>query len=210
MSRAFSIVRRRANLIDLITPVRPGVDEYRLKWAANFDTAAPWTQIVSCPSSGYLDPVINPAVLHDVPGPYVRIVFDPASFSIPDDLTFWMTFVPVTSGAEGTESPPTMILSEDARRAMGLITIAGNAPSGADVSDALQIDLPARMKDINIHNNDDTKKLYLATEAGGAENVIAPKESRAFYGSGAGQGSLFVRGESAVVEFSAALMFLVP
>ena len=58
MDRLFSIKRRRPHIVDLITPVAtpfvPGqIDEYRFKYAPNFDQA--FVTIITAPNIGSID-----------------------------------------------------------------------------------------------------------------------------------------------------------
>jgi hypothetical protein len=162
MNRLFKIGRRRANIVDLYTPFVYGVDLYRLKWAQNFDGA--FTAIINSTNVGFIDSNVNRAKVETQPttGTDVRIVFDPTTFAIDDTKSFWLLFVPVTGGVEGTPGAPTLILPESAHKGLGLVTIAGNAPAAA-----LQLDLPFLAADLRVHNEELTNYVFLGSEAGG-------------------------------------------
>ncbi len=85
MNRIFKIGRRRTGIIDLYTPLTPGLDflGYRVKWAPNFDAA--FTTIINSSNVGYVDPNINLYTVESQPttGKDVRIVFNPSSFGTP-------------------------------------------------------------------------------------------------------------------------------
>lgn len=213
--RDFSVVRRRANLIDLITPKRVGVKGYRLQASSNFDGV--FTTLMTADiGSGYLDPNVNSAKLNAINNPnHIRIVFDPATFAatatIADDQHIWLRFVPVDfSGVAGTPGPVGLVLPDDEHKASGRILIAGTAPNGVDVSASLRLDLPARMRDVHIRNNAASggTVLYVATAVGGAERAVAGGEVLSMQ-AGA-QGCLLVRGGGGTVSFSADFTHFLP
>lgn len=209
--RDFSIVRRRPNLVDLITPRRVGVKGYRLEAATNFDGSFS-TILTADIGSGYLDKNVNPAKLHSINNPnHIRIVFDPATFSLTDDQHIWLRFVPVDfAGSAGTAGAPGLLLPDDMLRATTRIIIAGTAPNGATVANSLVLALPYRMKDMVIRNNQPTAgtTLFVATEIGGSERQVAPQET-AHLLEGA-QGCLLVRGGGGTVAFSADFTHYLP
>lgn len=211
MNRLFGIARRRANYVDLLTPFAYGVDGYRLKWATNFD--ASFTTFITSSNVGFVDPAINPYVIDAQPlggftgligsGRNIRIVFNPATYSIPDASSFWLQFVPVTAGVEGTAGAPTLVLSESAHHGIGMVTIEGTAPLGAASANSIQLDLPRLCDDFRIHNEDGTNSLFVSTEQGGAETQVKPDPNEQFAQLRATQGSLWVRGGTGAVKFSA-------
>ncbi len=204
MKRTFSVIRRRPNLVDVLLPLIDGTQTYRLKWAANFDGV--YSTIISASNVGFLDPAINPMVVGGQPtsGRQVRIVFDPATYSIPDTQPFWLQFWTVPfGGAEAQRSAGGMILPDSANHGTGIITIHGNAPNQAAVADSLQIDLPRMMEDISIHNEDGSNALFVATEEGGAEIKLSPSALPQFQSLHGTHASIWVRGGGGVVAFSA-------
>ncbi len=199
MNRTFSVIRRRANLIDLTTPRVYGVDSYRLKWSDNFDGS--FTTFLTVSNTGYLDSNVNPYSVDAQPGSAVRMVFDPATFSIPDTAHIWLQLWHVIGGVETQQSACTLILPEAAHKGVGLLTLHGTAPSGADVSSSLQIDLPRLMTDFRFNNEEGAVDLFVAFEDGGPEMRVAHgKEPFSSYL--ATQGSVFVRGGGATAAFS--------
>jgi hypothetical protein len=211
MNRLFGMIRRRPNYVDIQTPFAYGVTGYRLKWAANFDSGS-FTTFLTSSNVGYLDPGINPNVVDAQPmggtasngGRNIRIVFNPATFGITDTSSFWLQFAQVTGGSETLVGAPTLVLPDSANHGIGIVTIQGNAPSGAASANSLQIDLPRLMQNFQITNNDGTNTLYVSTEAGGPEVEVGPKLGFAGYQTLWGvQGSLWVRGGGGAVNFSA-------
>jgi hypothetical protein len=212
--RLFSVPRRRAHVVDILTPFVYGVDLYRIKWATNFDVAVP-TTIIDSSNIGYLDPAVPQVAQAAYPtsGRQVRIIFDPASFSIPPDVPIWLQLARVVGGAETDVSPMTLLLPENAHHGVGAVVIAGNAPSGTDVGDSLQIDLPL-MSDIRFDNHGATGDpfLYVATVPGGPEVAVPPTVDSGqvpltLMGT---ESTLLVRGDSAIVAFSAVLTLAFP
>lgn len=213
--RDFTVVRRRANLIDLITPKQVGVKGYRLQASSNFDGT--FTTILTADiGSGYLDPAVNPATLHSINNPnHIRIVFNPTTFAgtatIADDQHIWLRLVPVDfADVAGTPGPVGLILPDDEYKGSGRTVIAGTAPNGANVAASLQLDLPCRMRDIRIRNNAALAgtSLFVATAIGGSERIVAPQET---WSMEAGpQGCLLVRGGGGTVSFSADFTHYLP
>lgn len=215
-NREFSIIRRRPHIVDLLTPKRAGVKGYRFQVAPNFDGAFQ-TILTADISSGYLDPNVNSNLLHTVNNnDHIRVVFDPNTFtagaSIDDDHHFWMRFVPVDfAGAAGTASAPTLVITDYEHNGMTRVVIAGNAPNAATVANSLQLNLPFTSQDIYIRNEAPVaggSNLYLASLPGGAEQQIAPQETLTqFFGP---LDALIVRGNGAVVRFSASITNYLP
>jgi hypothetical protein len=214
MNRLFSMIRRRPNHVDIVTPFTYGVDGYRLKWASNFDSS--FATFITSSNIGFRDDSINPNVIAAMPmggsasngGRNIRIVFNPATYSIPDTSSFWLQFAQVTGGSETLVGAPTLVLPDSANRGIGIVTIQGNAPSATDASGALQIDLPGLMQDFRMHNEDPVNYLYVSTEASGPETQLKPDTSSQMHTLWGVQGSLWVRGGTssgvgAVVPFSA-------
>jgi len=213
-SLPLNIIRRRANLVDLLIPRDPAVQGYRVRGALNFD-AAFTTMLTADISSGYLDPAVNRQKLHVVNNrDHIRIVFDPQTFNggapnLVDSDPFWLTFQPVDfTGTPGVESDPMMVLPEANLRGDSRIAIAGNAPSGASVADSQLIHLPMRVQDFVIRNNDGANELLVAFQVGGAEVLIASGEQMSF--KDGAQSCILVRGDAAIVPFSASFTSHLP
>jgi hypothetical protein len=205
MNRTLSVIRRRTNLVDVVVPIVAGVAFYRLKWAANFDGA--FAQFIDSTNVGFLDSSINQAVL-DVQqtGGRVRIVFNPATYSIPDTKHFWMELFQVAvGGAETQVSAPSLVLPESAHHGIHQVTIHGGAPNAVDSAHALQLDLPRLMNDFRIHNEEVAggNNLYVATEQDGAEQMLSPDTFPQYTSFSSTQGSIWVRGGGGIVNFSA-------
>lgn len=203
MKRSFSVIRRRPHLVDVLFPLTAGVQTYRLKWASNFDGS--FTQFLDSTNVGFLDPSINPAVVGSQPtaGRQVRVVFDPATYSIPDAEPFWLQYWTVPfGGAEEQQSAAVLILPDSSNHGIGVITIHGTAPSAGSVSGSLQIELPRRMCDIRIRNEGAGNSIYLATEENGAEMEFPPDVTQYVNLDGA-HATLWLRGSGGNVPFSA-------
>lgn len=209
-AREFSIVRRRKNLVDLITPRVPGLSEYRFEVATNFDSA--YTLIITAPTaSGFVDPNIDRQrlrALTSLPGNgKIRVVFDPASYApVPltngDDAHFWIRMVPVDAVfGPLTPTPGVLVMTEDERQAQQQILISGTAPNTA--APGLQVDLPRRVGDIRIRNNEAAggTDLLVTTTLNGPEYRIEGQAEWTPY-----QGltpTLHVRGDAGTAAFSA-------
>lgn len=216
-TREFQVVDRRANLLDIITPKRPDVQGYRFRAAPNFDGTFV-TILTADISSGFLDPTVDRRVLTPLPAGrnHVRVVFDPQTFfgaaAIVDADHFWLTFTPVDfAGAPGTESNPGLILPADQYGVSGRIMIQGNAPNEASWADSLQLDLPLRMQDFRITNNEASggnSLQVMYAETGGGEQEVLPEAVHEWYEGAVGM--LRVRGAGGTVNFTASFTNLLP
>jgi len=209
--RTFSCFRRRPHIVDLLTPVVPGTTAYTIKWAQNFDGS--FAQIINCTNIGFYDQNIprNATELQNTSG-FVRMTFDPTTFTIDDTKSFWLQLWETPGGGVSTQiSGTTLLLPDTANKGMGQVTIQGNAPSAGSSATSQQLDLPFLMQNFQITNNDAANTLYLATEQGGPEYEIGPKLGFPGYQSVWGaQGSLWVRGGGGAVNFSAAFTLAFP
>jgi hypothetical protein len=183
-----------------------GTTAYAVYWAQNFDGT--FASLFSCSNIGYYDDNIprGKTELQDTNG-FVRMTFDPTTFSIDDTKSFWLQLWRNGSAV----SAPTLLLPDTANKGQGIVTIQGNAPSGASSANSLQLDLPSLMQNLEITNNDATNTLYVSTEQSGPEVAIGPKLG--FYGLStiyASQGSLWVRGGGGAVNFSATCTLAFP
>ena len=215
ITRDFNVIRRRPHIVDLITPKRAGVQGYRLQAATNFDGM--FVNILTADvSSGYLDPAVNPALLHTVPNQdHIRIAFSPDSFTgvagIKDDNHFWLKFVPISfAGVVGAAGNPALVITDYEHYGMSRVLISGLAPQGATVANSLQLDLPFTSQDLYIKNEEAVggRSLYLASLPGGSEQQISPQETLGmFFGP---LDSLIVRGSGGTVQFSASFTNYLP
>lgn len=208
-TRPFSVVRRRAHLLDLIVPKNPLVQGYRLQAAATFSGV--FTDILTADiSRGFLDPAVDARKLHTINNrDHVRIVFDPQTFNaaagISDANLFWLKYQPVDfSGAPGTASPPVLIIPEDKLRGDSMILVSGTAPSAASVTGSLQLYLSGRTQNLTVRNHEGATDLYVALEPGGSEILVdggGLQTSTVVFSNGA-QGGLLVRGGGGTAAFS--------
>lgn len=213
--RDFTVIRRRPNYLDIITPKRVNVAGYRLQAATNFD--ASFTTILTAPiSSGYLDPAINPTMISGInANDQIRIVFNPNTFTgtagIVDSKQFWLRFVPVDfSGSAGTAGARGLIVTDGERIGNSRMVIAGTAPQGAAVANSLQLDLPCAGQDFHIKNQEASggRALWVSIVPNGPEIQVSPQETMKAYDGMIS--SLFVRGEGGTVSFSATFSNYLP
>lgn len=198
--RQISIFRRQSNLVDVLIPRNAGTDKYRLKWATNFDVS-PFTTFITSEKTGHRDFDIADEKTITIHGDYVRIVFNPANYSIPDDKVFWLKFFPVDfSGVEGTGTPPLMVMKPlPGGSYFPQLSITGTAPNVATLASSLEIHFPQQMRDLRLLN---TAGMYIAFDPNGPEVLMSgdplPKDISAW----ATQSVIFVRGQGAAVPFS--------
>jgi hypothetical protein len=208
--RTFTCFRRRPHIVDLLTPVIPGSTVYTVKWAQNFDGA--FAAIINCSNVGFYDDNIprNKTELQNTNG-FVRMTFDPTTFSIDDTKSFWLELWVTTPPAPSTQiSAPTLLLPDTALKGQGIVSIHGTAPSGASTANSLQLDLPSGMQNFQIHNEDATNSLFVSTEQGGPEQQCGPAAFPQYETIWAVQPSIWVRGGGGAVAFSATFTLAFP
>lgn len=204
-ARTFTVNRRVPNILDVLM-YRTGADQYRLKWTTNFDVLpAAYVTITTAPPGGWKDPAVDYRKLGvlNIGERYSRIVFDPATFSIPDNQAFWMIGVPVTGGVEGTPSAPALVLPFSTFAGKLPVVIAGTAPNAATVAGSQQIDFPSALYTLTLRNNG-AASIFIATDANGPEFELPTAEQLDIW-LVAGAPSIWVRGDGATVDFSAIL-----
>ncbi len=211
MNRIMSVIRRRPNLVDMLLPKLADVHTYRLKWAANFDGS--FTTFIDSTRIGFYDDSIPRGKVELQPTQeQVRIVFDPATYSIPDTAHIWLQLWTLSGGdPEAQQSASTLLLPDTSNHGVGIVTIHGTAPSGMSSADSQQLDLPRLMTDYRIHNEEIGTDLYVATEQDGPESTCpGVAGGPQFYTFNATQGSIWVRGGGATAAFSAVCTLAFP
>ena len=140
------------------------------------------------------------------------IVWSEQLANIVDTKPFWMRLQPLVGGTpSGSPGAPTLVLPDSANHGLGIIIIQGLAPSGADVTESLQLDLPRLMNDFQLHNREAATDLFVAMEFEGAEKRFAGGEPTPTNISYDGtQSQLFVRGGGATADFSASFSSVFP
>lgn len=207
-TRLFSIIRRKPGLVDFVTPLVAGQDGYRLKAASNFDGS--FTTLLTATNTGYVDPSVDLRQQTVQPGNnIVRMLINPTTFSITDTAPFWLQYVPVVGGSEGTPSGLLLVLPPT--YGTSILAISGNAPNGANQAASLRLDLPRLITDLRIHNEHASADLVVAFDAGGPEiKLQAPSKEPQFTSIHGTHDSIWVRGSGAVVPFSATFTFANP
>jgi len=215
MAKNYNIIRRRVGIVDLLTPKQANIKGYRLTGAANFDGSFA-TLMTADISSGYLDPAINPVVLHAVNNVNaIRIVFNPDTFTgaagISDSKHFWLKLVTLDfSGSVVNTSAAGLVITDSEHYGNSRVVISGTAPQGAALANSQQLDLPFTTQDIYIKNEEATggHNLYIAALAGGGEQQVAPQETLTiFHGP---MDTLFIRGSGGTAAFSASFTNYLP
>lgn len=198
MDRIFSIYRKRNQVVDLLAYKKdPTHTGFRVKWATNFDVA-PTLMFEAPVATGFLDRNVPRNSVDSQPTNHTRMVFDPTTYSIPTERSFWLQVVPMVGAVEQTPSPMTLVILD--RRAAGNYTqfIHGTATTTVQQLDFYTIE------DIRLTNEDTTNILRVGSEDGGATMAVLPQSNLYLPKSGA-FGSLYVSSSAATVEFSAAI-----
>lgn len=201
MARTLSVYRRRPGLVDLTIASRPGVRAFIFKHAPNFDVGAvPFQQV---PITGYRSPSAPIGPAEGFRG-LTRFAFNPSDYGIDDAKPIWLRVSAVNvDGSVGPDEALHLVMPfpPHGRRA---IVLNGLAPSGADVSESLELNLPFQCQGLEIQNNG-SQNLHVAFEPGGPEFLVFPLSTGytnlavnypAFH-------QIFVRGDGGPVNFSA-------
>lgn len=202
MMRQLSINRRKPGIVDLLITKTPGAQAYRLKWGTNFDTAV-FTSFLTVPNFGFRDPAVSDASNYTVHGDKVRVLFNPTTYSIPDDQFWWLKMSPLDpTGAEMfTTRGSLMILTPDigAGSYFPQLTITGIAPNVAALANSIEIDFPQQMRDVRVQG---AAAMWAAFSETGPEILLQGDPLPKDLSRWSTQSSLFVRGNGAAVPFS--------
>lgn len=207
MKRVFSVLRRKAGLIDIVIPRQAGVDQYRLKFATNWDQTK--TAFLTVPPTGYLDPAVANLVHVPDNGDNCRIVFKPSTYSgtlgaTADTAALWLQVAFVIGGVEqngASANPPSAITLVQAPglAPTAMQALSGTAPNVANLGLSTQIDLPRMAENVQITNLGETADLLVALAENGPEfRVPTGTPVTNMHGT---VSSLWVRGDSATVDF---------
>lgn len=211
-TRLFSVLRRKAGLIDFITPIRPaseGVESYRLKTDTNpFGAFA--TTVMTVPRTGKVDAGLEGPQNVIQPGENVRIIFKPSNYSLPDSGAFWLklVFVDASNAEMVSPAPSAATLFLPPFSGPGMTGFNATAPSGASIANSVRLDLPRAMDEFRIRNLETATNLFVATDASGPEIVVpGGAETNTFHGL---VSSIWIRGGGATAAFSAQFSYATP
>lgn len=211
-ARFFSVPRRKPGMVDLITPIRSGVDGYRIKSATNFDQA--FTTVVTAPVHGYVDPEVAGNQHTSYGGDNVRIIFKPSKYSLTDTGALWLQVAFVIGGVEASAGPnapsaPTL-LSPLAGLPTAMQVIAGVAPVAGSIATSQQVDFPRLVENLHIRNNGGGE-LFVAFDAEGPEfHIPAGVSSSEMVGWSGTVSSMWVRATGSTAALSASFTFANP
>jgi hypothetical protein len=202
MARSLSLVRRRANLVDLTLQARAGVAAYQFFSSTNFDVA--FTQFETVPAYGKASKtVLNTSYTDGNYRNQTRFVFDPADYALNDSAPIWIQIKQVsTSGVVGPFEARHLVLPYSSQPNRPLV-ISGLAPSAIDISGSMELQLPMQCNNMRVQV-DGANDLYLAFESSGPEQRVPSlaseftdvmKTFESFY-------QIFVRGGGASTAFS--------
>ena len=198
-------------------PTTFGIDDTKSFWLQLWETPPGGTAATFAVVNG--SPSVTASVSQTgilVPGQIVSFSSQPTTqYTL---LSVTGTAIVLTANYSGTAAAaatiaglitaPTLLLPDTANHGIGLVTIAGNAPSATTSAGSLQLDMPRMMSDWKIRNEDASNLLYVATEQNGPEMAIAPSAFPQYYNVQGELSSIWVRGATtggtgAVVVFSA-------
>lgn len=209
-ARLFSVPRRKAGLVDFITPIRQGVDGYRIKAATNFDQS--FTAIITAPNTGYVDPAVAGNQHTSYGGDNVRIIFKPSTYSLSDTGVLWLQLAFVIGVTEQTTGPnapsAATLLSPISGTPTGMQVLQGVAAVQTTIAGSQQIDLPRLVENVHIRNLS-ANPLFVAFDAEGPEIQVntASQDLQGFYGT---VSSIWVRSTGGTAAFSMSFTYANP
>jgi hypothetical protein len=177
MPRSISIVRRKANLVDLTIRKRAGITGFRFGAAVNFDAA--FTTFITVPNYGLKSPSVpDVGYVGDQFRDMVRFLFDPSDYvatapALVDGAPFYLRVE--SRNPNGSFNPPEamhLVLPPPVQPNRSFL-IRGTVPAGASLANSLEIQLPTQCNDFEIQN-DGGAPLFVAFEPTGAEYQVIP------------------------------------
>jgi len=210
-ARLFSVPRRKAGMVDLITPIRSDVEGYRLKAASNFDGS--FTTLLTAPVYGYVDPEVAGSQHTSYGGENVRIIFKPSKYGLSDTGALWLKLYFIIGGVEQTTAPNAPSAATLLSPIGGLPTtmqgIQGATTVQSSVANSQQIDFPRLVENVHIRNLSTGADLFVAFDAEGPEVQVKPQtqDLQGFMGT---VSSIWVRSTSASAPFSMTFTYANP
>lgn len=172
MARSFSLLRRRASLVDIGIRVRSSVSAYKIKAATNFDGVFSLIETVQAnvgkrSANAVESPTSDSHYRH-----YTRFTFNPSDYSLTDTGQIWLTVTPVDlAGADGAEEARHLVLPYSAQPDRAFV-VAGTAPT----TTPMELQLPHQVTSASFLNAA-AVPLKVGFDAGGAELSIAASGS---------------------------------
>lgn len=214
-SRLFSVLRRKAGVLDMMIPNRPGVNGFILKsapnWDGSFTALSGFPAFISC-EGGWIDADLRGAAHVIQGGDHTRVIFKPSNHGLSDTGPLWLQVACTRAGVEqtnGTDGPgaPTILFGvNDAPNAMQ--TIAGTTATLASLALSQQIDFQRSMENVRIRNNG-TNDMSVAFNPEGPESTIKGNGGE-FVGYSGTVSSLFVRTTTGTSAFTVTCTVAVP
>jgi len=210
MPRSISIVRRRANLIDLRVEKRPDIIGFRFSAASNFDVA--FSAFETVPNGG-LQKFAAGTVIPPLPGNqhkgWVRFLFDPDEYTatvaaVKDDTPFFVRLESQNPDGSFNAAEAMHLIQPYNPAPHRGVQLFGTAPSGASLANSLEIQLPMQCNDFEI-SNDGAADLYVALERPGTEFRVQPATSifRSFEQIYTTASQIFIRGAGGTTTLNA-------
>jgi len=172
MARNLSVYRRRAGLVDIIFPARPGAKSYQFEAASNWDAVMNPFQVV--PARGFRSLSVPDLGMADSQfRGKTRFTFNPADYtvSVPavdDSKPFYIRIVQTDwDGTVHTAEAQHLILPYSPAPNRPLV-LKGTAPAGATIADSFEVQLPMQCRNFRFQTDGVTDAL-VAFEPSGPE-----------------------------------------
>jgi hypothetical protein len=210
MSRSLSLYRRKTNLVELLLRQRAGKTGFRFSAAPNFDAAS--VAFATVPNYGVRSPSVPEiGVVGSQYRDQVRFIFNPADYfatapALVDTNPFFIQVEAQNpNGTFDAKEAMHMVLPPEMATPNRVIALSGTAPSAADISGSLEVQLPMQCIDFEFENLDNAKDLYVAFEPTGGEYLIPPLTTDGYTLAQqlSSVSQIFVRGGGASVAFRA-------
>jgi len=205
MPRQFSLTRRRPNVIDLLVDVdptkSPPVAAWQFEAAVSFN--GPFTAIATMGLGGMRSKTVKDFSYSDSFRGKVRFVWNPEDFvaalpAIKDGMSIFLRVKTKDLGSGSFSSPGAVhVITPYDPSAHPPVHLAGDAPAGAILTDALEIQLPKNCHQF-IFENLGGVNLFLAISSAGPEYKLKPGTILELFDTTSSV--VFVRGESGTTE----------
>lgn len=205
MPREFSLTRRRPKVIDLLVDVdptkSPPVAAWQFEAAVSFN--GPFVAISTMGLGGMRSKTVKDYSYSDSFRGKVRFVWNPEDFvaalpAIKDDMPIFLRVKTKDLGSGSFGSPGAVhVVTPYDPSAHPPIHLAGDAPTGGSLADALEIQLPKNCHQF-IFENLGGVNLFLAISAAGPEYKLKPGTILELFDTTSAV--VFVRGEGGTTE----------
>lgn len=208
MARSLSLVRRRANLVDITIAARANVASYKFYAMSNYDGTP--TLFDTVPIYGKRSATVVDSSYGEQFKNLTRFLFNPADYSLTDTSPIWLQIKQVaTDGTVETDFEAAQLILPYSSQPNRPVVLKGSAPSGTSITDSLELQLPGQCNNL-VLQVDGATDMQIAFEPGGPEQRVPAlsTEFTNFETVYPAFTQLFVRGDGGASSFSATMRLI--